>query len=99
PPPPPPADPDPDPVPVPAPAPASVKFEGLTKTNKMKVKWSDLGLAFFIVLSLMKGGSQCRVRDDVSSLPRALQLEHPIPSLKEALEKVRGVVCHAQNYN
>ncbi|KAI9549024.1 hypothetical protein NQZ68_003559 [Dissostichus eleginoides] len=54
PPPPPPADPDPDPVPVPAPA--SVKFEGLTKTNKMKVKWSDLGLAFFIVLSLVMTG-------------------------------------------
>lgn len=31
--------------------------------------------------------------------PEPLQLLHPIPSLKEALEKVRGVVRHAQNYN
>lgn len=28
--------------------------------------------------------------------PEPLPLEHPIPSLKEALEKVRGVAHHAQ---
>lgn len=28
--------------------------------------------------------------------PEPLPLEHPIPSLKEALEKVSGVVHHAQ---
>lgn len=28
--------------------------------------------------------------------PSPLQLEHPIPSLKEALEKVRRVIYHAQ---
>lgn len=37
-------------------APAAAKFEGLTKTNKMKVKWTQLGLVFFLVLSLVMTG-------------------------------------------
>lgn len=35
---------------------ATVKFEGLTKTNKMKVKWTQLGLVFFLILSLVMTG-------------------------------------------
>lgn len=35
---------------------ATVKFEGLTKTNRMKVKWTQLGLVFFLVLSLVMTG-------------------------------------------
>lgn len=44
-------------VAAPAPAPAvSVKFQGLTKTGKMKVKWTQVGLVFFLVLSLVMTG-------------------------------------------
>lgn len=35
---------------------ATVKFEGLTKTSRMKVKWTQLGLVFFLVLSLVMTG-------------------------------------------
>lgn len=35
---------------------ASVKFEGLTKTKKMKVKWTQVGLVFFLVFSLVMTG-------------------------------------------
>lgn len=42
-------------VAAPAPA-ATVKFEGLTKTGRMKVKWTQLGLVFFLVLSLVMTG-------------------------------------------
>lgn len=42
-------------VAVAAPA-ATVKFKGLTKTSAMKVKWTQLGLVFFLVLSLVMTG-------------------------------------------
>lgn len=35
---------------------ATVKFKGLTKTSAMKVKWTQLGLVFFLVLSLVMTG-------------------------------------------
>lgn len=37
-------------------APAATTEKGLTKPNKMKVKWSQLGLVFFLVLSLVMTG-------------------------------------------
>lgn len=39
-----------------APPAATVKFEGLTKSSRMKVKWTQLGLVFFLVLSLVMTG-------------------------------------------
>ncbi|CAK6960954.1 putative beta-lactamase-like 1 isoform X1 [Scomber scombrus] len=85
---------------------ASVKFEGIAKAKKMKVKWTQVGLVFFLVLSLVMTG--CFIwqyqlpkvlpddgmgRNGNSEMmcprfPEPLPLEHPIPSLKEALEKV-----------
>lgn len=35
---------------------ATVKFKGLTKTGRMKVKWTQLGLVFFLMLSLVMTG-------------------------------------------
>jgi len=35
---------------------APVKLEGATKSSKMKVKWTQLGLVFFLVLSLVMTG-------------------------------------------
>jgi len=40
----------------PTPASIAVTFEKLSKTNKMKVKWSQLGLVFFLILSLVMTG-------------------------------------------
>ncbi|CDQ56540.1 unnamed protein product [Oncorhynchus mykiss] len=37
------------------PAPAAA-IEGLTKTKKMKVKWTQLGMVFFLLLSLVMTG-------------------------------------------
>ncbi|XP_029287922.1 putative beta-lactamase-like 1 isoform X1 [Cottoperca gobio] len=73
----------------------------------MKVKWTQLGLVFFLVLSLVMTGCffwqyqlpkllpvDDRMGRNAASemmcprFPEPLQLEHPIPSLKEALEKV-----------
>ncbi|KAF3690241.1 putative beta-lactamase-like 1 [Channa argus] len=85
---------------------AAVKFEGLTKAGRMKVKWTRLGLVFFLVLSLVMTGcffwqyQLPKILPDEGMNPYAksemmcprfpepLLLEHPIPSLKEALEKV-----------
>lgn len=39
-----------------APPAATVKFEGLAKSGRMKVKWTQLGLVFFLVLSLVMTG-------------------------------------------
>ncbi|XP_028303442.1 putative beta-lactamase-like 1 isoform X1 [Gouania willdenowi] len=95
----------PQPTPVVA-APAVVPFEGLTKNNRMKVKWSQLGLVFFLILFLVMTGcffwqyqlpkllaDEAMGLNDKSEMmcpryPEPLPLEHPIPSLKEALEKV-----------
>ncbi|XP_075318370.1 putative beta-lactamase-like 1 [Odontesthes bonariensis] len=72
----------------------------------MKVKWSQLGLVFFLILSLvMTGcffwqyqlpkvlpdeemGRNAKSEKMCPQYPEPLPLEHPIPSLKEALEKV-----------
>ncbi|KAM9759577.1 putative beta-lactamase-like 1 isoform 2-T4 [Menidia menidia] len=72
----------------------------------MKVKWSQMGLVFFLILSLvmtgcflwqyqlpklLQDGDMGRNGDSERMCPRfpePLPLEHPIPSLKEALEKV-----------
>ncbi|XP_029358895.1 putative beta-lactamase-like 1 [Echeneis naucrates] len=72
----------------------------------MKVKWTQLGLVFFLVLSLVMTGcffwqyqlpkvlpDEGMGRNANSEMtcprfPEPLPLEHPIPSLKEALEKV-----------
>lgn len=35
---------------------AAVKFEGFTKVSRMKVKWTQLGLVFFLILSLVMTG-------------------------------------------
>ncbi|KAL3978607.1 hypothetical protein ACER0C_019669 [Sarotherodon galilaeus] len=88
------------------PAAAAVKFEGQTKTSRMKVKWTQLGLVFFLILSLVMTGcffwqyQMPKVQPDEGMgrsaksemmcprFPEPLPLEHPIPSLKEALEKV-----------
>ncbi|XP_040890475.1 putative beta-lactamase-like 1 isoform X1 [Toxotes jaculatrix] len=94
---------------------ATVKFKGLTKTSRMKVKWTQLGLVFFLVLSLVMTGcffwqyqlpkvppDEGMGRNSKSEMtcprfPEPLPLEHPIPSLKEALEKVD--VLLRQNIN
>ncbi|XP_034726097.1 putative beta-lactamase-like 1 isoform X1 [Etheostoma cragini] len=107
--------PAPDPDPAPSPSPATVKFEGLTKTSKMKVKWTQLGLVFFLVLSLvMTGcffwqyqlpkllpdegmGRNAKAERICPRFPEAVQLEHPIASLKEALEKVDVVLRQSVN--
>ncbi|XP_013865048.1 putative beta-lactamase-like 1 isoform X1 [Austrofundulus limnaeus] len=88
---------------VPAPA---VAFEKLSKSHRMKVKWTHLGLVFFLILSLVMTGCFLwqyqlpKVLPDEESgrntksemmcprFPEPLPLDHPIPSLKEALEKV-----------
>ncbi|KAJ7998639.1 hypothetical protein DPEC_G00206970 [Dallia pectoralis] len=96
------------------PAPA-VSIEELTKTQKMKVKWSHLGMVFFLLLSLvMTGcflwqyqlpkllpdegmGSNAKSEQMCPRFPEPLPLEHPIPSLKEALEKVDTLLRHSVN--
>ncbi|KAM9813939.1 putative beta-lactamase-like 1 [Neosynchiropus ocellatus] len=85
---------------------ASVKIEGLTKHKRMKVKWSQVGLVFFLVLSLVMTGCffwqyqmpkflpdeemsrNAKSETMCPRFPEPLPLQHPIPSLKEALEKV-----------
>ncbi|XP_077430348.1 putative beta-lactamase-like 1 isoform X1 [Vanacampus margaritifer] len=89
----------------PAPA-ASVQFQEVTKTKKMKVKWSQVGLVFFLMLSMVMTGCffwqyqlpkvqpDEELGDDAKSemrcprFPEPVPLQHPIPGLKEALEKV-----------
>ncbi|XP_068598980.1 putative beta-lactamase-like 1 [Brachionichthys hirsutus] len=85
---------------------ATIKFKGLNKSSRMKVKWTQLGLLFFLILSLVMTGcffwqyqlpklkSDEGIGHNVQSemicprFPEPLPLQHPIPSLKEALEKV-----------
>ncbi|XP_053724850.1 putative beta-lactamase-like 1 isoform X1 [Synchiropus splendidus] len=84
----------------------TVKIEGLTKHKRMKVKWSQVGLVFFLVLSLVMTGCffwqyqmpkflpdeemsrNAKSETMCPRFPEPLPLQHPIPSLKEALEKV-----------
>ncbi|XP_030585081.1 putative beta-lactamase-like 1 isoform X2 [Archocentrus centrarchus] len=81
----------------------------------MKVKWTQLGLVFFLILSLVMTGcffwqyQMPKVLPDEGMghsaksemmcprFPEPLPLEHPIPSLKEALEKVDVLLRQATN--
>ncbi|XP_029531860.1 putative beta-lactamase-like 1 isoform X1 [Oncorhynchus nerka] len=96
------------------PAPAAA-IEGLTKTKKMKVKWTQLGMVFFLLLSLvMTGcflwqyqlpkllpdegmGGNAKSELMCPRFPEPLPLEHPIPTLKEALEKVDTLLRQSVN--
>ncbi|KAK6319106.1 hypothetical protein J4Q44_G00103170 [Coregonus suidteri] len=96
------------------PAPAAA-IEGLTKTKKMKVKWTQLGMVFFLLLSLvMTGcflwqyqmpkllpdegmGGNAKSERMCPRFPEPLPLEHPIPTLKEALEKVDTLLRQSVN--
>lgn len=102
----------PAPLAVPAAAPT---VEGLTKPRKMKVRWTQLGLVFFLLLSLiMTGcflwqyhlpkllpdesvGGNSKAERMCPRFPEPLPLEHPIPSLKEALEKVDTLLRQSVN--
>ncbi|XP_061742368.1 putative beta-lactamase-like 1 isoform X1 [Nerophis ophidion] len=93
-------------VPSEVPPAATVQTQGCTKTKKMKVKWTQLGLVFFLVLSMvMTGcffwqyqlpkiqpdevlGRNSKLEMRCPRFPEPLPLQHPIPSLKDALEKV-----------
>ncbi|KAA0707641.1 putative beta-lactamase-like 1 [Triplophysa tibetana] len=93
----------------------ALAIDGLTKTSKMKVKWSQLGLIFFLLLSVIMtscfiwqyqlpkleqdgnlDGNSRSVRM-CPRFPEPTTLEHPIPSLKEALEKVDFVLRNRIN--
>ncbi|XP_016892025.1 putative beta-lactamase-like 1 isoform X2 [Cynoglossus semilaevis] len=94
------------PPPAAASAAPAVKFNRPTKTKRMKVKWTLLGLVFFLLLSMaMTGGfiwqfllpkleqdegmgRNAGFEMTCPRFPEPVPLEHPIPSLKEALEKV-----------
>ncbi|XP_041946573.1 putative beta-lactamase-like 1 isoform X1 [Alosa alosa] len=100
--------------PQPQPTPV-VAIDGLTKPNKMKVKWTQLGLVFFLLLSVVmtacfiwqyqlpkiladdalgKNGNGDRM---CPRFPEPAPLEHPIPILKEALEKVDALLRQSIN--
>ncbi|XP_023683274.2 putative beta-lactamase-like 1 isoform X1 [Paramormyrops kingsleyae] len=84
----------------------------LTIAGRMKVKWTQLGLIFFLLLSLiMTGcffwqyqlpklepdgstGSSTKAERMCPRFPEPMPLQHPIPSLKVALEKVDSVFRH-----
>ncbi|XP_051957955.1 putative beta-lactamase-like 1 isoform X1 [Xyrauchen texanus] len=98
----------------PQPIPA-LAIDGLTKTSKMKVKWTKLGLVFFLLLSLVMTacfiwqyqlpkleldenlGKNSKSVRMCPRFPEPTPLEHPIPLLKEALEKVDALL--RQNIN
>ncbi|XP_049589406.1 putative beta-lactamase-like 1 isoform X1 [Syngnathus scovelli] len=94
------------PAPSPPPSAATIQFQGVTKPKKMKVKWSQVGLVFFLMLSMvMTGcffwqyqlpkmqpdeglGDNAKSEMRCPRYPEPVPLQHPIPALKEALEKV-----------
>ncbi|CAL8336767.1 unnamed protein product [Lota lota] len=94
---------------------AAVKFEDLTKTKKIKVKLTQLGLVFFLLLSLvMTGcflwqyqlpklhpdegtGRNSKAEETCPRYPEPRTLEHPIPILKESLEKVDALLRQSIN--
>ncbi|KAG1949737.1 putative beta-lactamase-like [Pimephales promelas] len=98
----------------PQPDPA-IAIDGLTKTRKMKVKWTQLGLVFFLLLSIImtacfiwqyqlpklvtddNGGGRSKSLRMCPRFPEPTLLEHPIPSLKEALEKVDALLRNSIN--
>uniref|UniRef100_A0A3P9HB88 Lactamase, beta-like 1b n=1 Tax=Oryzias latipes TaxID=8090 RepID=A0A3P9HB88_ORYLA len=99
----------------PAPPAAALPFEEVSKSKTMKVKWSQVGLVFFLVVSLvMTGcflwqyqlpkvlpdeemGRNANSETMCPRFPEPLPLEHPIPSLKEALEKVDILLRQTMN--
>ncbi|KAK7912526.1 hypothetical protein WMY93_012737 [Mugilogobius chulae] len=98
-----------------APAAVAVKFEGLRKKKKMKVKWSQVLLVFFLVVSVVMTGcffwqyqlpkllpDESMGRNTKAEMmcprfPEPVPLEHPIPSLKDALEKVDVMLRQSTN--
>ncbi|KAG5282215.1 hypothetical protein AALO_G00053540 [Alosa alosa] len=86
------------------------------QTEKMKVKWTKLGLVFFLLLSVVMTAcfiwqyrqpklsteeeimvSDAPEEEMCPRFPEPVPLQHPIPILKEALEKVDGLL--RQNIN
>ncbi|KAB5537044.1 hypothetical protein PHYPO_G00114310 [Pangasianodon hypophthalmus] len=81
-------------------------IERLTTTSRMEVKWTHLGLIFFVMLSIIMTGCflwqyhlpKLMPEEDLGKTlkseklcpryPKPTPLEHPIPYLKAALEKV-----------
>uniref|UniRef100_A0AAV2M747 Beta-lactamase-related domain-containing protein n=1 Tax=Knipowitschia caucasica TaxID=637954 RepID=A0AAV2M747_KNICA len=94
---------------------AAVKFEGLTKKKKMKVKWSQVLLVFFLVVSVVMTccffwqyqlpkllpdesmGRNTKAEMICPRFPEPVPLEHPIASLKDALEKVDALLRQSTN--
>ncbi|XP_060765820.1 putative beta-lactamase-like 1 [Neoarius graeffei] len=90
-------------------------IERLTTTTRMDVKWTHLGLIFFVMLSIiMTGcflwqyhlpklipeeelGKTLKSEKLCPRYPKPTPLEHPIPYLKAALEKVDAVLRHSIN--
>ncbi|KAL4622515.1 putative beta-lactamase-like 1 [Arapaima gigas] len=86
-----------------------------TSTAAMKVKWTQLGLVFFLLLSIVMTscflwqyqlpksepdegvGSDTKSETMCPRFPEPTPLEHPIPSLKEALEKVDSLLRRSIN--
>ncbi|XP_016393396.1 putative beta-lactamase-like 1 isoform X3 [Sinocyclocheilus rhinocerous] len=93
----------------------ALAIDGLTKTSKMKVKWTQLGLVFFLLLSIImtscfiwqyqlpklvleeSNGERSKSVRMCPRFPEPTPLEHPIPSLKEALEKVDALLRNSIN--
>ncbi|XP_069039981.1 putative beta-lactamase-like 1 isoform X2 [Lepisosteus oculatus] len=87
--------------------------QGYTKGIRMEVKWTQLGMVFFLLLSIVMTGCFLwqyqlpKVEPDAvmdgneksehmcPRFPEPIPLEHPIPSLKEALEKVDMLLRHS----
>ncbi|XP_028854224.1 putative beta-lactamase-like 1 isoform X2 [Denticeps clupeoides] len=92
-----------------------IAIDALTKPNKMDVKWTQLGMVFFLLLSVVMTGCFLwqyhlpkLLSDDILGktsklekmcprFPEPTALEHPIPTLKEALEKVDAVLRQIVN--
>ncbi|XP_062843119.1 putative beta-lactamase-like 1 [Trichomycterus rosablanca] len=90
-------------------------LQSLTTGSKMKLKWTHLGLIFFLSLSIIMTGcflwqyhlpksiSEKDLETNVKSdkmcprFPEPTPLEHPIPYLREALEKVDAILRQSIN--
>ncbi|XP_016345365.1 putative beta-lactamase-like 1 isoform X4 [Sinocyclocheilus anshuiensis] len=93
----------------------ALAIDGLTKTSKMKVKWTQLGLVFFLLLSIImtscfiwqyqlpklvleeSNGERSKSVRMCPRFPEPTPLEHPIPPLKDALEKVDALLRNSIN--
>ncbi|KAL0978492.1 hypothetical protein UPYG_G00171200 [Umbra pygmaea] len=90
-------------------------LEELIKARKMKLKWTHLGMVFFLLLSVVMTGcflwqyqlpkllpdegvvGNAKSEQICPRFPEPLPLVHPIPILKEALEKVDTLLRHCVN--